>query len=402
MKYAIILCDGMADYKIDAIGGKTPMEVAKKPCMDALASKGICGTVQHVPAHMVPESDTANLSVMGYDPAVYSKGRSPLEAMSMGLSMCPDDTAFRTNVVTLSENGEAYEDKIILDHSAGEITTEEADELIRAINEAFANDERHWYTGVSYRHCLIWKNCPGSYDFNRPHDILGKRIGEYLPHGEVGDVYRELMKKSYEVLKDHPVNKKRREMGKNPANSIWLWSPGKKPDIPLFSEKYGKSMAVICAVDLIKGIGKCVGADVINVSGATGNFDTDYAGKGRAAIEAFKKGTELVYVHVEAPDECGHGAQLENKIRSIELIDSDIVAPVYEYLRSTGEDFKIMLSPDHPTPISVRTHTHEKVPFVIYSSANEVNGIPCYTEDEAAKTGVVYEVGHELMKDFIG
>ena len=400
MKYAIILCDGMADYKIDSLGGKTPMSAAEKPYMDMLAAKSVCGMAQHVPAHMVPESDTANLSVMGYDPAVYSKGRSPLEAMSMGLSMSPDDTAFRNNFVTLTEGGK-YEDKTILDHSSGEISTEEADELIKAMNEAFADDSRHWYTGVSYRHCLLWKDCPGEYNFNRPHDILGKRIGDYLPKGEVGDVYRELMEKSFEVLDNHPVNVKRRAEGKNPGNSIWLWSPGKKPALPQFYDKFGKKMAVICAVDLIKGIGRCAGADVISVEGATGNFRTNYKGKGDAAINALKNGSDLVYVHIEAPDESGHGANLEEKIKSIELIDKHILGPVYEYLKASGEDFKIMVSPDHPTPISVRSHTHEEVPFLIYSSKKEVSGIELFDEENAAKTGLVFERGHEMMEKFI-
>ncbi len=401
MKYAVILCDGMADYKIPSLGGKTPMEVAHKPYMDMLAKTSFCGMVQHVPASMVPESDTANLSVMGYDPLVYSKGRSPLEAMSMGLEMDKDDTAFRTNVVTLSGEGK-YEDLTIVDHSSGEISTEEADELIKAVNDAFATDERHWFTGVSYRHCLIWKNCPGEYNFNRPHDILGKRIGDYLPVGRIGGVYRKLMEESHAILKDHPVNKKRIAEGKNPANSIWLWSPGKKPQLPDFYKKYGKKMAVISAVDLIKGIGVCAGADVIDVEGATGNFRTNYVGKGCAAIEALKNGSDLVYVHIEAPDESGHGANLEEKIKSIELIDEHILGPVYEYLKASGEDFKIMVSPDHPTPVSRRTHTHEPVPFIIYDSTKSENGIDSYSEELCESKGYYLSEGNKLMDEFIG
>lgn len=400
MKYAVILCDGMADYKIKELGGKTPMEVASKPCMDFLVKDSYCGMVQHVPASMVPESDTANLSVMGYDPLVYSKGRSPLEAMSMGLEMSPEDTAFRTNVVTLSGEGK-YEDLTIVDHSAGEISTEEADELIKAVNEAFANDDRHWYTGVSYRHCLIWKNCPGEYNFNRPHDILGKTIGEYLPCGRIGDIYRKLMEDSYEILKNHPVNLKRISEGKNPANSIWLWSPGKKPQLPDFYEKYGKKMAVISAVDLIKGIGVCAGAQVIDVEGATGNFRTNYKGKGEAAIDSFEKGADIVYVHIEAPDESGHGANLEEKIKSIELIDEHILTPVYEYLKNTGEEFKIMVSPDHPTPVSRRTHTHEPVPFFIYDSRKKIGSPAPFCEDNAQLSTVYYGEGNKLMDYFI-
>ena len=313
MKYFVLVCDGMADRPIAALGGKTPMEAAVKPMMDTLAEKSLCGTVSNVPEGMVPESDTANLAILSYDPKIYSKGRSPLEAMSMGLTMQPDETAYRCNVVTLSEDGD-YDDKIMIDHSADEISTVEADELIRTLEAKLGNAMRHFYTGVSYRHCLLWKNGDETYDFARPHDIIGKRIGPYLPSGEAGKPFYDLMRASYDILKDHPVNVARRNAGKHPANSAWLWSPGKKPALPSFADKWGLRGAVISAVDLIKGIGICAGMTSIDVEGATGNVHTNYRGKADAAIEAFKDGYDFVFVHVEGPDECGHRAEVENKL----------------------------------------------------------------------------------------
>ena len=347
MKYLVLIPDGMADEPIEALGGLTPMAKAHKPVMDELAKVSFVGTVSNVPADMVPESDTANLAILSYDPKIYSKGRSPLEAVSMGIEMQPDETAYRCNVVTLSDEGEAYEDKIIIDHSADEITTAEADELIKALQAHFGNAERRFYTGVSYRHCLIRKNGNDKYNFMRPHDILGRRIGEYLPRAEDGGAeFYQMMKESFDVLNHHPVNEARRARGLKPANSAWFWSPGKKPQLPSFSEKWGLSGAVISAVDLIKGIGLCAGMKSIDVEGATGNVHTNYKGKADAAINAFQNGAELVYVHVEGPDECGHRAELENKVISVERIDAEILAPVLSYLRGTGEDFKIMILPD--------------------------------------------------------
>ena len=397
MKYLVLIPDGMADRKIDALGGKTPMDAANKPTMDLLAKRSLCGTVSNVPEGMVPESDTANLAVLSYDPKVFSKGRSPLEAVSMGIEMKADETAYRCNVVTLTEDEENYEDRIILDHSADEITTPEADELIKALEAAMGDDIKKFHTGISYRHCLIWKNGNDKYNFNRPHDILGRRIGEYLPAGEEGKEFYELMKKSYDILKDHPVNLARKARGLKPANSAWLWSPGKKPQLPSFKEKWGLDGAVISAVDLIKGIGLCAGMQVPDVPGVTGNVHTNYDGKAEYTIDAFKNGADLVYVHVEAPDECGHRAEIENKVKSIELIDSKILKPVYEYLVSTGEDFKIMILPDHPTPIEIRTHSMEPVPFMIYSSAKEECGVDCFCEDEAEAKKYYIPRGHDLM-----
>ena len=399
MKYLVLIPDGMADEPIEALGNATPMQKANKPMMDLLASQAVVGTVSNVPEGMVPESDTANMSILSFDPKIYSKGRSPLEAVSMGIEMLPDETAYRCNVVTLSDEGEDYDDKIILDHSADEITTAEADELIKALQEKFGNDVRHFYTGISYRHCLIWKNGNDTYPFMRPHDILGKRIGEYLPKEENGggEFYR-LMRESFDVLNHHPINEARRARGLKPANSVWFWSPGKKPALPNFREQWNLRAAVISAVDLIKGIGLCAGMTSIDVDGVTGNVHTNYKGKADAAIKAFSDGYDYVYVHVEAPDECGHRAELDNKVLSIEKIDSEILAPVYNYLSSTGEDFKIMVLPDHPTPIRLRTHTIDPVPFLLYSSASSFDGVDCFCEESAEAKKNYIPFGHKLME----
>jgi len=403
MKYLVLIPDGMADEPIAALGGKTPMQQANKPVMDALAREALVGTVSNVPADMVPESDTANLAILSYDPKVFSKGRSPLEAVSMGIEMAPDETAYRCNVVTLSDEGEAYEDKIILDHSADEITTAEADELIKALQAHFGNDERHFYTGVSYRHCLIRKNGNDRYNFMRPHDILGKRIGDYLPRVEDGGAeFLEIMRESFEILNHHPVNEARRARGLKPANSAWFWSPGKKPQLPSFSEKWGLQGAVISAVDLIKGIGLCAGMRSIDVAGATGNVHTNYKGKADAAIAAFREGADLVYVHVEGPDECGHRAELENKVISIERIDAEILAPVLAYLKESGEEFKIMILPDHPTPIRARTHTIDPVPFFIYASDATLQGVDTFDEATATLKGNYLANGYRLMEILTG
>lgn len=401
MKYLVLIPDGMADEKIEALGNRTPMEAANKPTMDALAKKSLVGTVSNVPEGMVPESDTANMAILSFDPKTYSKGRSPLEAVSMGIEMQPDETAYRCNVVTLSDEGD-YDDKIILDHSADEITTAEADELIKALEEKLGNEYRRFYTGVSYRHCLIWKNGNDKYNFMRPHDILGKRIGEYLPKAEDGgEEFYRLMRESFDILNHHPVNEARRARGLKPANSAWLWSPGKKPQLPNFREKWGLNAAVISAVDLIKGIGLCAGMKSIDVEGATGNVHTNYTGKANAAIEAFREGHDYVYIHVEGPDECGHRAELENKVLSVELIDQKILKPVYEYLQSTGEDFRIMILPDHPTPIRLRTHTILPVPFMIYDSKTTVDGVDCFCEESATAKNYYVANGHTLMEQLM-
>jgi 2,3-bisphosphoglycerate-independent phosphoglycerate mutase len=398
MKYLVLIPDGMADEKLPQLDNMTPMEKAYKPTMDNLARRSFVGTVSNVPNGMVPESDTANMAILSFDPKIYSKGRSPLEAFSIGIKMADDETAYRCNVVTLTENDGEYEDQIILDHSADEISTAEADELIKALEADMGDEIRKFYTGISYRHCLIWKNGDDKYDFTRPHDILGKRIGEYLPKVENGgEEFLNLMKRSYEILKNHPVNIARKEKGLKPANSAWLWSPGKKPQLPSFKEKWGLNGVVISAVDLIKGIGLCAGMRSIDVEGATGNVHTNYEGKANAAIQAFKDGADYVYVHVEGPDECGHRAEIDNKILSIELIDKKILAPVYEYLKNCGDDFKIMVLPDHPTPLAIRTHSITPVPFFIYSSLGDVEGVEAFNEFTAKATDNYISKGHTLM-----
>lgn len=396
MKYLILVYDGMADVKIASLGNKTPMEAAYKPCMDRLAAVSAVGTVCNVPLGMVPESDTANLAILSYDPRVFSRGRSPLEAMSMGLAMSHEDTALRCNLVTVSDDGAPYESKRMLDHSAGEITTEEARELVAALNEGLSTAERHLYPGVSYRHCLLWKNASDTYNFARPHDIIGQSIRDFLPKGEEGEPFLRFMRRSYDILKDHPVNNERRRRGLLPANSAWLWSPGKKPALPSFFEKWGLRGTVISAVDLIKGIGICAGMDVPNVEGATGNYHTNYRGKADAAIAAFEGGADLAYIHVEAPDECGHLGDIAAKVSSIEKIDSEILAPLFAYLSSKGEPFAILTLPDHPTPCALRTHTADPVPYMMYESDRKHEGVSSLTEEAAAR-GPHLPDGTELL-----
>ncbi len=404
MKYLVMLGDGMADRRIESLNNKTPLETAHKPMMDYIAQNGFNGMAKTVPDGMVPESDTANLAILGYDPKIYSKGRSPLEAASIGIEMTPSQYAFRANIVTLSDEDNYFEKKM-LDHSAGEISTEEADKIIKTLDEKLGNDVRRLYTGVSYRHCLIWDNPPGFdkneriYDFSRPHDIIGQCIADYLPKGEIGDEYCKLFVESAKILKDHPVNIERRRAGKNTANSMWLWSPGKKPQLSNFTEKFGIKGTVISAVDLIKGIGLCAGMESIDVEGATGNYKTNYKGKADAAIEAFKNGSDLVYVHLEGPDECGHTADISNKVRSIEDIDAKVLTPVMKYLDSTGERYRVLLMPDHPTPCEIRTHSHENVPFAIYDSEEKLNqGICAYNEFEAQKSDFFISEGHKIFE----
>ncbi|HBL83950.1 MAG: cofactor-independent phosphoglycerate mutase [Clostridiales bacterium GWF2_38_85] len=392
MKYIVLVGDGMGDYPIEKLGNKTPLEKAKKPYMDYLASKGIVGLAETVPPEMVPESDTANLALMGYDPRVYSKGRSPLEAVSMGIEMQPEDTAFRCNIVTLSDKCEAYDNKIILDHSAGEINDKDAHKIIATIDKELGNDTRKFYAGVSYRHCLIWKDCPAVCSFTRPHDILGKRIGNFLPEA---DEYRRLMVKSFDILKNHPTNLRRVSEGKSPANSIWLWSNGKKPALPPFSDKFNIKAAAISAVDLIKGIAICAGMESIDVEGATGTLNTNYHGKAKAAIDALGR-NDLVYIHVEAPDECGHRGEAENKVLSIEYIDG-MLGFLMDEMKKSGQDYKILLCCDHPTPIELRTHSHEPIPFVIYQSNNETETGLYYSEEQAKRTGLYIKDGSTLI-----
>lgn len=398
MKYLVLIPDGMADEPIAELANRTPMEAADKPTMDMLVKKSLVGTVLNVPDGMVPESDTANMAILSFDPKIYSHGRSPLEAVSMGLTMEPDQTAYRCNLVTLSEEQDCYEDRVMIDHSADEISTEEADVLIHALQDALGNAQRTFYTGVSYRHCILWHGGDEHYNFMRPHDIPGRVIRDYLPKEEGGGApFLALMKQSYDILNHHPINEARRARGLRPANSAWLWSPGRKPQLPSFKEKWGLDATVISAVDLIKGIGICAGMQTVNVPGATGNVHTNYDGKAAAAISAFRDGSDYVYVHVEAPDECGHRAEIENKVLSIELIDKKILAPVLAYLESTGEDFRILVLPDHPTPIRLRTHTSNPVPFFLYCSDCAHKGTEVFSEAAGASTGYYLPDGFELM-----
>ncbi|MGI6120156.1 MAG: cofactor-independent phosphoglycerate mutase [Desulfosporosinus sp.] len=398
MKYIVVLADGMADYPIDKLNNKTPLEFAKTPNFDFFAANGKMGMVKTVPDTFLPGSDTANLSVLGYDPEKYYSGRSPFEAASIGIPLKLTDITFRCNLVTLSEE-EPYEEKVILDYSADEITTEEATELIKTVNGYFITKEMEFYPGISYRHILVWHNAPMDYTLIPPHDILERKISEYLPTGEDSALLLKMMKESYEFLKEHPVNIKRKERGLRPANSIWLWGEGHKPALTSFLEKYNIKGSIISAVDLIKGIGICSGMNIIEVEGATGNVHTNYVGKANAALEALVSGQDFVYIHVEAPDECGHRAELENKVLSIELIDKEIVGTLLEGLK--GQDFKLMVLPDHPTPISMRTHTLDPVPFVIYDSTKHAAKQAVFNEKSASDTGIYVEKGYKLMDMFI-
>lgn len=400
MKYLVLLCDGMADYPMEELGGKTPMGASCTPCMDKLAKKSKIGLVKTVADNMKPGSDVANLAVLGYDPQVYYSGRSPLEAGSIGIDMKPTDVSFRCNLVTLSDE-EKYEDKTILDYCADDISTEEARVLVNYLAEHFDNDEFRLYAGVSYRHCLIWDN--GTLDVGTltpPHDITGKPIKEYLPTHKNAEKLFEMMKKSYDLLKNHPINRARVARGKRPANSMWFWGEGVRKALMPFEEKYGIKGSIISAVDLLKGIGKFSGMNVVEVEGATGYIDTNFDGKAKAAIDEFAGGQDFVYIHVEAPDECGHRFEIENKKKSLELIDKKVLEPVLEALEGY-DDYKILIMPDHATPLSLKTHTNDPIPFMIYHKNNEVSGCEEFTEETAKSTGIYIENGHELLSSFV-
>lgn len=403
MKYLIVVPDGAADEPIEALGNRTPLQTANMPNVDALAALGEVGMVSTVPEGIAPGSDAANLSVMGYDPAVYLTGRSPLEAASIGIDMSDTDVAFRTNIVTLEGDG-PYEELIVKDHSSGDITTAEADQLIQAINEAFADDKIHFYTGVSYRHCMIVHDGSTDYELTPPHDILTRKAGPYLPKGEGSEFITEMMKKSYEILKDHPVNKSRVERGLNPANSLWIWGQGKKPQLSSFYDKYKIHGATISAVDLIKGIGVCAGLETIDVEGATGTIHTNFDGKAQAAIDAFKRGVDFLYIHMEAPDECSHQGDMPGKIKSLELIDEKVVGPVVDYLKQSGEDFRFLIVPDHQTPLSIRTHKGRPVPYVFFDSTDPQpsDESRAFNEVSGASSGIFFANGYELTDHFFG
>ena len=397
MKYLVVLCDGMADTPNAALNGKTPMECAAKPNMDALAKNAEVGMCRTVAAGLKPGSDVANLSVMGYDPAVCYTGRSPLEAASIGVDLKPTDVALRCNTVTLSGE-ENYEDKTMVDYCAGDISTEEAHKIIETVEKELGSDIYKFYGGVSYRHCLVVDN--GTTDLGNmtpPHDISGRVIGEYLSKSENAAPLIDLMKKSYEILKNHPVNIERRKKGLHEANSIWLWGEGRRPQLENFKEKNGVSGCVVSAVDLLKGIGICAGMETPEVEGATGYIDTNFEGKTQAGIDAFKRGTDLVYLHFEAPDECGHRGEAQNKVKAIEMIDSRVLTKMLDYLNGCGDDYRILIMPDHPTPLETMTHSAEPVPFLIYDSRKKENGVSSFTEKNAAETGEFVEHGPDIM-----
>lgn len=403
MKYAVVLYDGMADYPVPALGGKTPMMCAKKPNMDYLAKNGEVGLIRTVAEGLKPGSDVANMSVMGFDPMKFYTGRSPLEAASIGIDMKPTDVSLRTNLVTLSEDDLPYEQKTIEDYCADDISTEEAEILIKYIEEKLGTDVFTFYSGVSYRHCLIWAN--GTTDLGTmtpPHDITGKVITPYLSDSENAKPLIDMMKKSYDLLKDHPVNLERKAKGKRPANSIWLWGEGTRPAFDSFENIYGVKGGVVSAVDLIKGLGGCAKMQVADVEGATGYIDTNFEGKAKAGLDLLDNGCDLVYIHFEAPDECGHRNEPENKVRAIEMIDERVLPILFEGLKKY-DDYKIMILPDHPTPIVTRTHASDPVPYLIYQKSNEVDsGVESINEETAKLTGNYIDFGPSIMGRFLG
>lgn len=397
MKYIVVLGDGMADEPLEALGWKTPLEYAQTPCMDSLASMGHMGLVQNVPSGMAPGSDVANLSVLGYDPKRSYSGRSPLEALSVGVKMEPDDVIFRTNIVTLTEE-EPYAEKTILDHSSGEIATKDADVLMDAIRSAFNSETVQFYTGTSYRHIMVWKKGK-LVSLEPPHDHLGTQIGPWLPKEPM---LREMMEESFPILNAHPMNLARAEAGKHKANSLWFWGAGTKPSLQNFEEKTGLKGAMISAVDLLKGIAVGAGMKVYQVPGATGSLDTNYEGKAQAAVKALlEDGCDFVYIHVEAPDEMGHQGLIHEKVQSIEYLDQRLIALVKKAMDDSGEDYRMMILPDHPTPIRVRTHTGNPVPFLLYDSTHPEKKKAKYSEAEAAATEDFEPDGYQLIDRLI-
>lgn len=393
MKYIIILADGMAGAPLEELGGKTTLEYAKTPMMDELAGKGTIGLVKTVPDGMKPGSDVANLSVLGYAPDRFYTGRSPLEALSVGVNMKDTDVVFRCNIVTLSEN-EPYEEKTIIDHSSGEISTQDADILMDAIRDAFHSNKIQFYTGTSYRHITVWDQGE-VLDMEAPHDHLGCKAGQYLPQNPL---FRDMMIKSFDILNDHPLNLQRAKEGKNKANSLWFWGAGTKPQLQSFKKKTGLSGAMISAVDLLKGIAVGAGMKVIEVPGATGSLDTNYVGKAKAALNTLlNEGTDFVYIHIEAPDEMGHQGNTHHKIQAIENIDSQVIQLIKEEMDHSGEDYRMLILPDHPTPICIRTHTSDPVPYILYDSRRQAKKIGVFNEKEAAATGIFEPEGHKLI-----
>ncbi len=394
MKYIIVLGDGMADEPIEALSGKTPLEYAKTEAMDAISKKAEIGMVHTIPEGMKPGSDTANLSVLGYDPKKYYSGRSPLEALSIGVPMKDTDIALRCNIVTLSEEDVPFEERTILDHSSGEISTEDCAVLLEAVRKELETDTYQFYLGTSYRHCLIWDKGE-VIDLAQPHDVLGQVIGQYLPTDKV--LY-EMMKKSYDILVNHPLNIERKKQGLNPANCCWFWGAGTKPMLSSFEEKTGKKGMMISAVDLLKGIAVGAGMGVAKVEGANGGLHTNYEGKMQAAVKALtEEGYDFAYIHVEAPDEMGHQGSVEKKVQAIEYLDARVIAPLVENLKEKNVDFRLLVLPDHPTPIRVRTHTADSVPYMLYDSTNEECHTWNYNEKEGKSSGNYFEKGYEII-----
>ncbi len=400
MKYVVVLGDGMADEKIEQLGGKTCLEAAKTPTLDGLCKTAEVGLCKTVPDGLKPGSDVANMSVLGFNPQKYYTGRSPLEGVSMGIKLKPTDVTLRCNLVTLSDE-EPYAEKTMLDYSAGEISTEEAHKLIASVAKNFGGNGFDFYAGTSYRHCLVVENGKMGHTLTPPHDISDRKITDFLPKGESGAKYLDLMQKSYALLKDHPVNVKRIKEGKHPANSIWLWGEGTKPALEDFEKLRGLKGGVISAVDLVKGIGMLAGMKIIKVDGATGNYDTDFEGKANAAADELLGGLDYVYIHMEAPDECGHHGDYNNKVYSIEQIDSRVVKTLIKRFKQAGEDFAMLVCPDHPTPCACKTHTSNPVPYLLYTNVKKLGSANRYTEDAAANSGIYVDNGYRLIEKLL-
>lgn len=392
-KFIVVLGDGMADEPIESLGGKTPLQYADTPALDRLSKLSEIGLVHTIPEGMKPGSDTANLSVLGYDPKIYYSGRSPLEALSIGVPMKDTDIALRCNIVTISENDVPFEEQIIIDHSSGEISTEDCAVLLNAVKEELQNETYQFYVGTSYRHCLIW-NRGQVLELSQPHDVLGQVIGQYLPSDE-NLLY--MMKRSYEILKDHPLNIERKKKGLNPANCCWFWGAGTKPMLSSFEEKNGVKGMMVSAVDLLKGIAVGAGMGVAHVEGANGGLNTNYEGKTQAALDALKNGYDFAYIHVEAPDEMGHQGSVEKKVKAIEYLDQRVIGPLTRALDEEKTDYRLLVMPDHPTPIRVRTHTADSVPYLIYDSTDLQSHTWNYNETEAKESGNFVAKGHTII-----
>ena len=392
-KFIVVLGDGMADEPIESLGGKTPLQYADTPALDRLSKFSEIGLVHTIPEGMKPGSDTANLSVLGYDPKIYYSGRSPLEALSIGVPMKDTDIALRCNIVTISENDVPFEEQIIIDHSSGEISTEDCVVLLNAVKEELQNETYQFYVGTSYRHCLIW-NRGQVLELSQPHDVLGQVIGQYLPSDE-NLLY--MMKRSYEILKDHPLNIERKKKGLNPANCCWFWGAGTKPMLSSFEEKNGVKGMMVSAVDLLKGIAVGAGMGVAHVEGANGGLNTNYEGKTQAALDALKNGYDFAYIHVEAPDEMGHQGSVEKKVKSIEYLDQRVIGPLTKALDEDKTEYRLLVMPDHPTPIRVRTHTADSVPYLLYDSNIQQEHTWNYNEKEAKESGNYVAKGHTII-----